>query len=162
MLNIFNIKNGHTLQRLPIFSHLKLKLYKLKNCLLILFLLITNFAKAQKIDSIYVNLYTDSLKKGTYNYINVDGLMSNGRYLPLDSTHLIFTSNVGKFFGNTLLIDKNETAEKVIVKTQLRKDTKIYKEFEIFIKKKPNDENLKTVEELFNGMQPPKPKRKKG
>jgi hypothetical protein len=126
-------------------------------------LLITSFAvKAQKIDSIYVNLYTDSLKKGTYNYINVDGLLSNGRYLPLDSTHILFTASAGKFFGNTLLVDKNFAEEKIIIKAVLRKNSAVYKEFVLYIKKKPDDENLKTANELLNASPTPKSKPKKG
>ena len=41
--------------------------------------LFSNFLKAQKVDSIYFHLYTDSLKKGVYNYINVDARLQNGR-----------------------------------------------------------------------------------
>lgn len=107
-------------------------------------------------------MYTDSLKKGTYNYINVDGLLSNGRYLPLDSTHILFTASAGRFFGNTLLIDKDITADKVSIKAVLKSNPALHKEFVLYIKKKPDNENLKTVDQLFNGMQPPKPKRKKG
>ena len=67
-------------------------------------------------ESIYVNLYTDSLKKGTFNYINIDGKLSNGKYLPLDSTHLIFWASAGKFSGNSLWIDRNFTPQKVDIK----------------------------------------------
>ena len=46
----------------------------MKKIFLALTLLITaSSVNAQKVDSIYFHLYTDSLKKGTYNYINVDG-----------------------------------------------------------------------------------------
>ena len=89
--------------------------------LLLTTLCIFKIAGAQKIDSLYVNLYTDSLKKGTFNYINIDGRLSNGRYLPLDSTHLIFTASAGKFSGNSLWIDKDFATEKVIIKVVLRK-----------------------------------------
>jgi hypothetical protein len=133
---------------------------KLKKILLAILLITTAAAKAQKIDSIYINLYTDSLKKGTYNYINVDGLLSNGRYLPLDSTHIQFTASAGKFFGNTLLIDKNFAEEKITIKAVLKKNTAIAKEFVVYIKKKPDDESLKTVNELLNAA--PKSKTKKG
>lgn len=133
----------------------------MKRFLPFILLLTVTGAKAQQIDSIYVNLYTDSLKKGTYNYINVDGLLSNGRYLPLDSTHIQFSASVGKFFGNTLLIDRNFEGEKVTIKVVLRKKPAVYKEFVMYIKIKPDNENLKTVEELY-GIPPPKPKRKKG
>ena len=112
---------------------------------------ITTTAKAQKIDSIYVDLYTDSLKKGTYNYINVDGLLSTGKYIPLDSTDILFSASAGKFYGNNLWIDKNFTLEKVSIKAILRKDPSLYKEFDIYIKKKPDDEHLRTTGEILNG-----------
>lgn len=113
--------------------------------------LCSSFLKAQKIDSIYVNLYTDSLKRGTYNYINIDGLLSNGKYLPLDSTQIIFSSSDGKFYGNSLWIDKNFNKEKISVRAQLRSNPSLVKEFDIYIKQKPDDEQLKTVDEILNG-----------
>ncbi len=132
----------------------------MKKYLLIAAVLFYTLAKAQKIDSIYINLYTDSLKKGTYNYINVDGLLSNGHYLPLDSAQLIFTSSAGKFYGNSLLIGSDFKEEKVIIKAVLRSNPALYKEFEMYIKKKP-DGTLKTLDELMNEMKR-KPKTKKG
>ncbi|WP_460553490.1 hypothetical protein [Ferruginibacter profundus] len=119
-------------------------------------------ATAQKIDSIYVHLYTDSLKKGTYNYINIDGLLSNGRYLPLDSNDILFTASAGKFYGNTLLVDKDTKEEKIAIKVVLKSNPALHKEFVLYIKKKPDDEKLKTVDELMNDMQSPNSKRKKG
>lgn len=117
----------------------------------------TLFAKAQKVESIYVNLYTDSLKKGTFNYINIDGKLASGKYLPLDSTDLIFWASEGKFRGNDLWINKDITAEKINIKVTLRKNPLLVKEFVIFIKKQP-DPQLKTFEEL---MKEPKPKKNK-
>jgi len=131
----------------------------LKKFLPFILIILSFYVKAQKIDSIYVHLYTDSLKKGTYNYINVDGLLSNGRYTPLDSSHMIFTSSAGKFFGNSLYIDKDFTAEKVTIKAVLKANPALHKEFVVYIKKKPDDENLKTVDELLNSSNP---KRRKG
>ena len=106
-------------------------------------------AKAQKVESIYVNLYTDSLKKGTFNYINIDGRLSDGKYLPLDSTHLVFWASAGKFSGNSLWIDRNFTEEKVNIKVTLRNSPALFKEFTMYIKKKPDPE-LKTMDELMN------------
>ncbi len=123
-----------------------------KKILPVAFIFISSFARAQKIDSIFVNLYTDSLKKGTYNYINVDGLLSNGRYMPLDSTQIIFWASVGKFSGNSLWIDKDFKHEKVFIKVVLRRNPLISKEFTVYIKKKPDDEKLKTNEELLNNI----------
>ena len=124
----------------------------LKRILPVLLILCSSFAKAQKIDSIYVDLYTDSLKKGTFNYINIDGRLSNGKYLPLDSTHLIFWASAGKFNGNSLWIDRDFTEEKVNIKVTLRSNPSLHREFAIFIKKKPDPE-LKTVDELMKEMQ---------
>ena len=109
------------------------------------------FTRAQKIDKIYVNLYTDSLKKGTFNYINIDGQLSNGKYLPLDSTHLIFWASAGKFSGNSLWIDRNFTEEKISIKVTLRTNPSLYKELDVYIKKKPDPE-LTIVDELIKEM----------
>jgi hypothetical protein len=119
------------------------------------------FARAQKIESIYVNLYTDSLKKGTFNYINIDGKLSNGKYIPLDSTHIIFWASGGKFSGNSLWIDKDSHEEKINIRATLRKDPTMFKEFVIYIKKSP-DPQLKTLDELMNGLPKQIPKRTKG
>lgn len=112
-------------------------------------ILLSTFAKAQKIENIFVNLYTDSLKKGTYNYINVDGQLSNAKYIPLDSTHIIFWASDGKFSGNNLWLDKGFNNDKVFIKVVLKGNPQISKEFIIYIKKKPDDEKLPTDDEIF-------------
>ena len=132
------------------------KTNQLKKYLLFLFILCAHFTKAQNVESIYVNLYTDSLKKGTLNYINIDGKLSNGKYLPLDSTHLIFWSSAGKFSGNSLWIDRDFAAAKVDIRVSLRKNPALVKEFSIYVKQKPDPE-LKTLDEIMN-----KSKSKKG
>ena len=139
-----------------------LKIIALKKYLPLVLILSSSFAKAQKVESIHVNLYTDSLKKGTFNYINIDGKLSNGGYLPLDSTDLIFWASDGKFSGNSLWIDGNISAEKVNIKVTLRKDPSLHKEFTIYVKQKPDPE-LKTKDELFREMESkPKSKSKRG
>ena len=132
---------------------------QLKKILLVLFLFISAFATAQKFDNIFVNLYTDSLKKGTYNYINVDGLLNNGKYMTLDSTYIIFRASEGKFYGNNLWIDKDFKNDKINIKVVLKENPQISKEFTMYIKKKPDDEKLRTSDELLNEMD--KSKRKK-
>jgi len=109
-------------------------------------------AKTQNIDSIYVNLYTDSLKKGTYNYINIDGLLSSGRYIPLDSNQLIFKSSYGKFYGNSLLIERDCKVDKVKINVSLRKNPGIKKEFVMYIKIKEDNEKLPTSEDILERM----------
>ena len=131
--------------------------------LLFFLLLFSIEVKAQKIDSIYVDLYTDSLKKGTYNYINIDGKLSSGKFIPLDTTDLIFRSSIGKFYGNSLWIEPDCRNENVTVKVVLKSNPLIHKEFIIFIKKNPDVEKLKTLDELMNesrrNSRPPRKKR---
>lgn len=104
------------------------------------------------VDSMYVNLYTDSLKKGTYNYINVDGKLSNGRYIPLDSSDVIFISSDEKFYGNSLWIGPDFRKEKVTIKVILRSDPNQCKSFDMYVKKAPDPE-IKTEGELLQDMQ---------
>jgi hypothetical protein len=115
--------------------------------------------KAQKVDSLYFNLYTDSLKIGTYNYINVDGKFSNGRYLPLTEKELIFTSTAGKFDGNSLFLDSSFRDPKVTVRVALKDNPKVWKEVTIYIKQSQEVERLRTVEEILGT--PPKKQKKK-
>ncbi|HRP33414.1 MAG TPA: hypothetical protein PKV73_16065 [Agriterribacter sp.] len=105
---------------------------------------------AQKVDSIYFNLYTDSLKKGTYNYINVVGKLSNGNYRPLDSTQLLFSASYGKFFGNSLWIPFETEVEKVEIKVKTRHEPLQTLYRTIYIKKKADDEKLKTADEIMS------------
>lgn len=106
---------------------------------------------AQKVDSIYVHLYTDSLKAGTYNYINIDGRLPNGRFIPLDTTQVIFLSDYGKFLGNSLWLDKDFSKDKVRIRVILKQNPDICKEFNIYIKKAP-DPDLPTEKELLEKM----------
>lgn len=114
---------------------------------------------AQIIDSIYFHLYTDSLKKGTYNYINVDGLLSNGHYVPLDTTQVIFTSSDGKWIGNNLILEPSFSKEFVTVIAQLKSNHSLQKTKIIYIKKRPDDERLKTEAEIMNEIRSGKKRR---
>ena len=133
---------------------------QIKYFLLFSCILFSAYAKAQKIDKIYINLYTDSLKRGTYNYINIDGHLTNDRYLPLDSTDLTFWASDGKFTGNTLWIDKDFNKEKVLIKVVVRNNPSLSKEFTMYIKQKPDNEILKTTDQLLNELNTSKRKRK--
>ena len=72
--------------------------------------------------------------------------------MPLDSTHIIFWASDGKFYGNSLRIEKDFKNEKVYIKVVLKENPLISKEFTMYIKKKPDDEKLKTSEELLKEM----------
>ena len=110
-----------------------------------------NYVRAQKVDSIYVNLYTDSLKKGTFNYINIDGKLSNGRYQPLDTSSVAFTSADAKFTGNDVWIPRDYNKEKVTIKVVLLSNPEVCKTFSVYIKKLPDPE-LKTEQQVLEEM----------
>jgi hypothetical protein len=129
----------------------KLTIVPVKQLLLLLVVFTASLAvRAQQVDSIYFNLYTDSLKKGVHNYINVDGKLSNGRWLPLTNKEIDFTASTGKFVGNSLVIDTAFKGEKVTVKAVLKNNTAIWKEVTIYMKKVESTERLKTVDEILN------------
>ena len=107
----------------------------------------------------FVNLYTDSLKKGTYNYINIDGLLSNGGYMPLDAACLTFKSSAGKFTGKNLWIDADFKEVKVTVEVTLKPKPEQKKIFDIYIKQKP-DGPLRSIQEVMDDMKKQKKKNK--
>ena len=106
-------------------------------------------SKAQKVDSIYFNLYTDSLKKQVHNYINIDGKLTNGTWLPLTAKDISFSCNVGKFEGNNLILDSNCTEKKVTIRAVLKSNPVIYREVTVYIKTTPDNEKLKTLDEVM-------------
>lgn len=105
---------------------------------------------SQKVDSIYFHLYTDSLKKGTHNYINVDGKLSNGKWLPLSDKEIQFTSSHGVFVHNDLVLPADFTEEKITVKAILKNNPAIQREITIWVKKIPDPVNLPTKEDVMN------------
>lgn len=124
----------------------------MKNILITIFLLLTaRLVSAQTLDSIFFNLYTDSLKKGTYNYINVEGHFNDGTYLPLSNKELKFTATGGRFSGNSLFIDSGFSADKVTVKAVVIRNPRLAKEIDIYIKKAPDNEKLPTMDEVMRG-----------
>lgn len=108
-------------------------------------------AFCQKVDSIFFNLYTDSLKKGTYNYINVDGKLSDGSYMPMTTKEISLSASAGKFDGNSLYLPPDFRDEKVNVRAILKSDTAFQREITIYIKKVESTERLKTLEEVMGG-----------
>lgn len=104
--------------------------------------------KAQKVDSLFFNLYTDSLKKGVYNYINVDAKLANGTWLPLTEKELLFSSSAGSFERNNLIIDTGFKGETVTIKVVLKADPAVRKEITVYIKKYLVEEKLPTAGDL--------------
>jgi len=106
-------------------------------------------SNAQKIDSIYFHLYTDSLKKGTHNYINIDAKLADGKWRPLSAKEITFTASYGTFEGNELILPAECTVQKLTIKAVLKSDPGQWKEITVWIKKKPDDERLPTSEDIL-------------
>jgi len=106
-------------------------------------------ASGQKIDSIYFHLYTDSLKKGTHNYINVDGKLTDGKWMPLTEKHITLSASACKFSGNELIIPADFMEEKITIKAMLKSNPAIWIERTIWIKRKPDPDKLPTKEEVL-------------
>jgi hypothetical protein len=113
------------------------------------FAFISTHLFAQKVDSIYFHLYTDSLKKGRHNYINVDGKLSNGQWQPLTSKEIQFTASVGAFEGNDLVLPAEMRQEKVTIKAELKTNPAISKEVTVWVKTLPEPAKLPTEEEIL-------------
>lgn len=114
---------------------------------------------AQKVDSIYFHLYTDSLKKGQHNYINVDGRLTNGRWMPLTHKEIIFSCSAATFEGNELIIPFEFIPEKVTITAVLRNNPAVRIEKTIWIKTKP-DGDLPAKEDILNSTPARKTKNK--
>ena len=137
----------------------------MKKCALFLLVFIAaKFASAQKVDSIYFHLYTDSLKKGFFNYINVDGKTADGAWFPLSSKEVIFSTEADsalRFENNDLFIDSAYSKETVTVKAALRDNPKIWRAVTIYIRKRGFDEPLKSHDEVLDEYSKPQKSKKK-
>jgi len=111
---------------------------------------------SQKIDSICFHLYTDSLKKGQHNYINIDGKLSNGHWLPLSVKEIQFTSSAGEFQGNDLILPADFNQEKIKIKAILKNNPNLWKEITIWVKKLPDPERLPSKDEILKNNSPKK------
>jgi hypothetical protein len=122
----------------------------MKSIVITILVLFSFKAKAQKIEAIYFNLYTDSLKKGVYNYINVDGKYSNGTYLPLMSNEIEFKSTAGKWDGNSIILEKDTKIDSVVITAWLKEKPELKKSVTVYVKRVEIDPPLKTEKELLD------------
>lgn len=107
-----------------------------------------------KIKEIAFHLYTDSLKKGTYNYINVDALLENEKWLPMDTSHIGFTSSEGEWFGNNLVVDTSFSKDSVVVKSFLKSNPINVIQTVIYIKKNKDPDVLPSMQQVMPSANP--------
>jgi hypothetical protein len=121
----------------------------MKIYLLILLAFVSFASKAQKVESIHFNLYTDSLKKGVHNYINVDGKLSNGSFYPLMASEVVFSSSAGRWEGNSIIIDSSYQKDSVVITASLKANPSVSKNVVIYMKKSLYEGEIKTEKELL-------------
>jgi len=121
----------------------------MKKLFFIVLLFISFFAKAQKVENIYFNLYTDSLKKGVYNYINVDGKLPGGSFYPLMATEVVFKSSAGRWEGNSIIIDSSYKSDSVVITASLKSDLAVNKTVVMYIKRSGFEGVIRSQEELL-------------
>nr|WP_294905488.1 hypothetical protein [uncultured Lacibacter sp.] len=133
---------------------------------LLFFITVSALVKAQKIDSLFFNLYTDSLKKGSWNYINVDAKLSNGKYIPLTQEQLSFKVSNGKLQGNSIWIDWDFADDSVVVAVELKQNPSVHRSITIWIKKQDLQMNIPVhdslLQQLNNRPKTSTSKKKKG
>jgi hypothetical protein len=137
----------------------------MKSFFTILFICISFSSFAQSIDSIFFNLYTDSLKKGSWNYINVDAKLSNGKYIPLNEKQLIIKTSAGKQEGNSIWLDWDFKPEFITVEIQLKENKSVIQKKTIWVKKQDLQMNAPVQDSLLqqinNRNKKPESKRRK-
>lgn len=127
----------------------------IKKIFSLILLFATYHAGAQKIEAIYFHLYTDSIKKGYHNYINVDGKLENGRFMPLTDKEISFSANTGRWEGNDIIVDPDYKGDTVVIKATLKQDPSLTKTVTIHIKKVLNAGVLKTEDAILNDRRKP-------
>ena len=99
-------------------------------------------ASAQKVDSMFFNLYTDSIKTILNYYVNVEGEYSNGRFLPMDTGVIRIIADHGAMSGNEWIAPKEIDFEKVTFHAIAKEDPRINDRVTVWLKraKDPRDE----------------------
>jgi hypothetical protein len=85
--------------------------------------------------SIRYNLYTDSIKPVLNFYVNIEGVFTNGRLLPLDTSMVIITSNVGAMKGMEWVVPEKIGFDRVRFTAIAKHNTGLREEKTIYIKK---------------------------
>ncbi len=83
---------------------------------------------------IYFNLYTDSIKTVLNYYVNVEAEMSNGRYLPMDTSLVTISADHGRMSGNEWVAPKQIAFDRVRFTAVLRADPAVRAETTVYIK----------------------------
>ncbi len=126
-----------------------MSVHVMKRSLLFMLLLSSLALKAQKVDSIFFNLYTDSLKKGSWNYINVDALLDNGKYIPLNHEDLIINTTGGTVKGSSIWLEWDFKQAFITVEVMLKVEPSVKRSMTIWVKKQDLQMNAPVQDSLL-------------
>lgn len=94
--------------------------------------------------AIRFNHYTDSLKIGIHFYLNVEGIFSSDKILPLDTSIIRFESSAGRLIGQDLLLaSKDDSIKFIDVRATVKANNKLTIVTEIPIKQTLSAEDLR-------------------
>lgn len=84
---------------------------------------------------IYFNLYTDSIKTQLNYYVNVEAELSNGRFLPMDTSQIIIEADHGRMAGNEWVAPKQIGFDRVHFLARLKSDPSVQEEITVYLKR---------------------------
>jgi len=84
------------------------------------------------------NHYADSLKRNIHFYLNVEGMFSTGKILPLDTNEVHFQISAGKLIGQDLLLPAGDTTKIIRVEAWYKLNPAMYLLSDIPVKQMPD------------------------
>jgi hypothetical protein len=69
----------------------------------------------------------------------------------MTAKEITFSASAGRFEGNSLFVERDFTGNMITVKAVLKENPAMTREVTIFIKKKEDDAQLKTMDEVMPG-----------
>jgi len=87
------------------------------------------------LDDIRFNLYTDSIKPVLNYWVNVEGVFSNGKILPLDTSFVTITSDQSHMNGMEWVLPSQRDFDKVTFSVVSKNGLPVKKEKTLYLKK---------------------------
>lgn len=138
-----------------------MKTTTLKVFLPLFLLLFFNKTNGQQIVDIRFNLYADSVKTTIDNYINVEGLLSSGHYIPLTQKEINFVSDFGKWKGNCLLVDQKDNLDKIKITATLKTNPQLKKSTVVYVQKYDDPGVYMTEQDYMDQLRKRRPRSRK-
>jgi len=100
------------------------------------------------------NLYADSIKPILNFYVNVEGIFSSGKVLPLTENQVTITANEGRMKGMEWVVPKERTFNRVIFTASSTADPSITKSVTVYLKKYKDPRDAEGFQESERSREP--------